>query len=180
MILKAADFQSGEHIADVGSGNGWFDAAIGIFEDSLSFVLEEIDSSFIKNGRLKEALLEYAKIKGRTITCSYNRAIGTEKSTNLPVSSFDKVLLIDTYHHFRYQDEMIKDIFRILRPEGKLIVYEQIAKKEGEIFKACNSLIFTTDEIISSFREGGFQLDTNADFDKPVRKGAKLFVFLKY
>jgi hypothetical protein len=33
VILQAAGFQAGDTIVDIGSGNGWFDAALGIRKD---------------------------------------------------------------------------------------------------------------------------------------------------
>src|SRR5687767_11131947 len=80
VILEAGEFKPGEQIADIGAGLGWFDAALGIHADSLSFVMEEIDSSFIKDGRFQQALAASEKIKGSPISCKYRWAIGNEKS----------------------------------------------------------------------------------------------------
>ncbi|MBI1769970.1 MAG: hypothetical protein HY015_06440 [Bacteroidetes bacterium] len=113
VIMKAADFRPNEVIADVGAGEGWFDAALGVHVDSLHFNLEELDSASIKNGKLKEAITAYSKIKARPITCTYIQTVGSKKSTKLPSDSFDKVLLIDSYHHLDFRDEMIADIKRI-------------------------------------------------------------------
>jgi ubiquinone/menaquinone biosynthesis C-methylase UbiE len=180
VFLEAADFQPGESIADIGAGNGWFDAAIGIYEDSLNFVLEEIDSSFVKESRLNEAVIAYAAVKGRPITCHYTQVIGTQKSTQLPDKKFDKVILIDTYHHLQHRDEMIEDIKRILRPGGKLIIYEPVGKKNGEIFKPCHSMIYTSEEIISSFVHKGLRFERSLVGGKTARKRTLVFVFSRH
>lgn len=179
IFLKPADFREGEQVADVGAGNGWFDAAIGIYEDSLTFTLEEIDSSFIKRNRLGEALLAYASIKGSPITSTYTQTIGTEKSTLLPTGKFDKVIMIDTYHHLANRDEMIDDIYRILRVGGRLIIYEPVGKKKGEVFKACNSLLLTSEEVITAFTTRKFHLEGSYDGVKSAGKKANIFVFEK-
>lgn len=179
VLLKSTDFKPGEQIADIGAGNGWFDAAIGIYKDSLTFTLEEIDSSFVKRSRLGEALLAYANIKGRPITCIYSQAIGTEKSTLLPTGKFDKVIMIDTYHHLAYREEMIDDIYRILREGGRLIVYEPVGKKKGEVFKACNSLLLTSEEVITALTTRKFHFESSYDGVKSAGKKAKIFVFEK-
>jgi SAM-dependent methyltransferase len=159
VILLAADFRAKDVVADVGSGNGWFDVALGIKTDSVDFYLEEIDSSFIKEGRLNEAVSAYSKIKTRPITCTYSQTIGTEKSTRLPTEYFDKVLLIDCFHHLTFRTEMLADLKRILKAGGKVVVFEAVARKPGQIFKPCNSIIFTREEIISSFARSGLRLD---------------------
>lgn len=179
VILKAGNFKPGEYIVDIGAGIGWLDAAIGIYEDSLIFYLEEIDSSTIKNSRLQEAINEFVKVRGKPFTCTYSQVMGTNTSTNLPDTLFDKVLLIDTYHHLQHRDEMIKDINRILRRGGKLIVYEPLAYKPGEIFKPCNTMLYTSHEMISSFREKGFQLEGTYETVRSAGKRVKVFVFGK-
>jgi len=159
VILLAAGFKANDVVADVGSGNGWFDVALGIKTDSVNFYLEEIDSSYIKDGRLNEAVVAYSKIKTKPITCTYHQTVGSEKGTNLPSDYFDKVLLIDCFHHLAFRNEMIADIKRILKPNGKLIVFEAVARKPGQIFRSCHMVIFTREEIIKSFAKDGLQLN---------------------
>jgi ubiquinone/menaquinone biosynthesis C-methylase UbiE len=95
----------------------------------------------------------------------------------LPDTTFDKVLLIDTYHHFQNRDEMIRDVFRILKPGGKLIVNEPVGGKPGVIYKPCNSLIETPDELISYIRERGFELERMFDNGRSGGEKVKVFVF---
>ena len=177
IIVEAAKFYPGESVADIGAGLGWVDAALGIYQDSLNFSLEDIDSSFQVKSRLQEALTEYSKERERPITCSYTYVIGTEQSTLLPDTTFDKVLLIDTYHHLKYRDEMISDIFRILKPGGKLIVHEPVGNKPNVIYKPCRSLIQTSDELISYIREKGFDLEGMFDNGRSAGEKVKVFVF---
>lgn len=177
VILQAGNFHQGEYIADIGAGIGWLDAAIGIYHDSLIFYLEDIDSSHLLKNRLPEALTEYAREKAGPITCSYTQVIGTEKSTLLPDSTFDKVLLIDTFHHLNFRDEMIRDLFRILKPGGKLIVHEPLAGHPGVMYKPCEKMIYTSDEVITFIRERGFELEATYDNGKSVGKKVRAFVF---
>src|SRR6267154_1364263 len=81
IVLKAADFRPNEIVADIGSGEGWFDVALGIQADSLHFYLEDIDSSFIKSGKLQEAITSYSKLRTTPMTCTYIQTIGSKKST---------------------------------------------------------------------------------------------------
>jgi len=158
VILQAADFRPGDTVVDIGSGNGWFDAMVGIQRDNLTFYLVELNSSILSTEKLKQALDFFEQVKGKPISCSYTPHIGTAKGTNLPDASCDKILLIDTYHHLAYRDEMIRDMKRILKIDGKLIVYEPIARKPKEILKRCNSEVYTADHIILSFESNGLHV----------------------
>jgi demethylmenaquinone methyltransferase/2-methoxy-6-polyprenyl-1,4-benzoquinol methylase len=39
-------------------------------------------------------------------------------------SFFDRVLVVDAFHHFCNQDESISDLLRVLRPGGRLVIEE--------------------------------------------------------
>lgn len=179
VILEAAQFEPGDTIADIGAGLGWFDAAIGIHRDSLVFYLEDIDSVFISHERLTDAIAAFSKVKGGSIKCQYHWVIGHEKSTTIPDEFVEKVLLIDTYHHIQYRDDMIRDILRILKPNGKLIVMEPVGRKPGQIYKGCFSIIYTPDEIISAFSAHGFIHQKTFTTVKSTRRRVRVFVFAR-
>src|SRR5258708_5205438 len=159
MILPAADFHPDEVIAGVGAGEGWMDAGIALYRNDLNFYLEDIDSAFIKEKKLQEAVDAYAKIKGASLSCSFSQAVGNEKSTLLPEDYFDKVLLIDTFHHLDWRNDLIADLHRILRTNGKLVVYEVVARKVGEYYQRCQKIIYTREQIIDAIVKNGFRLD---------------------
>jgi len=179
VIAEAAGFHPGDTIVDVGSGTGWFDAAFGVSHDSLTFYLEDVDSTNITNGKLQKALASYAQVRGRPITSRYTQIAGGEKSTYLPDTFCHKVLLIDTYHHLDYRDEMIQEMRRILKKGGRLIVYEPLARRPGDILKACNRPLSTQHQIVSSFEKNGFYLDKIYKSVNNNRKKVRVLTFYK-
>lgn len=179
VLLQAADFQTQDTIADIGAGDGWLDVAFGIYKDSLHFYLENIDSAHIKKESLDRAIRAFAQVKGSQITCSYTVSFGSEKNTNLPSAYFNRVLLVDTYHHFLFRNEMLADIKRILKPNGKLIVNEVLARKEGDIYKPCQTMIYTKEQIVSSICLNGFRLDRIYKTVNSNGKRVRVFTFNK-
>jgi SAM-dependent methyltransferase len=179
VINRAADFHVGDTIADIGAGAGWVDAALGVDNDSLTFYLEDIDSTHLKEGELEQALKVYRKIRGRPFSCEYVQAVGREDNTTLPTDTFDKVLLIDTYHHLEHTNEMIRDIHRILKDPGWLIVSEPLARKPGDLYKPCQSVISTREEIIDAMTSHGFRLIRTIKTVNSGRKKVRVFVFRK-
>jgi ubiquinone/menaquinone biosynthesis C-methylase UbiE len=138
-----------------------------------------LDSSNLRTERLKEALDIYEQVKGKPITCSYTPLVGTPSGTNLPDNFCNKILLMDTYHHLVYRDPMIRDMARILKRDGKLIVYEPLARKPKELMKACGSEVFTQEHLISSFESNGFHLDKIYRTANNNRKKVRVFTFRK-
>jgi ubiquinone/menaquinone biosynthesis C-methylase UbiE len=179
VILRAARIEKHDVVADVGSGEGWLDAAFGVYVDSVQFYLEDIDSSLMTNKKLTEALTAYSNLRGKPISSVYRRATGSDKSTGLPVNTFDKVLLIDSFHHFTFRDEMLADLFRILKMGGKLVVYDPVARREGAKYKLCKKKIYTEKQITDAFVQAGFAIGPILKTVNSARTRVRAFIFMK-
>jgi ubiquinone/menaquinone biosynthesis C-methylase UbiE len=50
--------------------------------------------------------------------------LGDPHSPKLETSSLDLVSIIDSYHHFEYPQDMLREIKKALRPEGFLVLVD--------------------------------------------------------
>lgn len=114
------------------------------------------------------------------MTSPYKLVVGTETATNLPDHLFDKILIINSFHEFTYQKEMLRDIAKKLKPGGILYIDEALARKSGELHSVCNKRIYVDEELINILKENGYEyIDGDVRSfrkSKPVRK---IFAFKK-
>ncbi|MEP6734971.1 MAG: class I SAM-dependent methyltransferase, partial [Chryseolinea sp.] len=54
----------------------------------------------------------------------YKIALGKEKSTLLPLNTFDKVIIRNSFHHFSYPDDMLRNCKALLKDGGKLFIVD--------------------------------------------------------
>jgi predicted methyltransferase len=178
--VKFYDFQPGQTVASIGAQCANWEAAFAVKTDSIIFYLEDIDSTTLNDKQAGFTWNYYSTLSQKKITCTYKIIIGNEKSTNLPTLFFDKILIINSFHEFSDQPQMLADIAEKLKPGGVLYIDETLAKKSGELHIQCKKRIFTSEEIIEIFKKNGFQFidGKNMDFrkSKPVRK---IFAFKK-
>ena len=83
----------------------------------------EIDAKNLNEKDFKKLVSKAEKYK-KVQTNTFKLQIGTEKASLLPDNSFDKIILSATFHEFTYMDEMISDIYKKLKPKGKLYILE--------------------------------------------------------
>lgn len=178
-VSREAGFVAGECIADIGAGTGLFDVFLSIFTDSLVFYLEDIDSSFFDQENFNRALQYAGVLRGRDLTSIFKFLQGSEISTGLPGEFFDKVLVIDSYHHFKYRRAMMEDLYRILKKGGKLLIYDLLAKKENDIHPICHTRIFNRDEMINQMQFQGFTFEQMIYMKRKARHRTGLFIFFK-
>jgi len=168
------NFIPGQTIASIGAQCSHWEAAYAATTDSVTFYLEDIDSSKFKKSQVEFAWNYYATLRGRPMTSGYKMILGDEMSTSLPENTFDKILVINSFHEFTFQAEMLADIKKKLKPGGVLYIDEALPKREGQLHRICNKPMFTIEETIAIFEKNGFEYFDGIAFNygqkTPTRK----------
>jgi ubiquinone/menaquinone biosynthesis C-methylase UbiE len=117
------EFKKHDVVAEVGANNGQNIAGLSLLADSITFYAEDINAKSLNEKNLKNAIDKCSKYKSPQ-TNSFKLQIGTEKETFLPDHTFDKIILSSTFHEFTYMNEMLSDIHKKLKSDGKLYILE--------------------------------------------------------
>ena len=67
---------------------------------------------------MSAGMLSEARQKGLTVTCTQ-----TEKLP-FPNDHFERVLMVDALHHVIHQAETVREMYRVLKPGGRLVIEE--------------------------------------------------------
>ncbi|HEY1040141.1 MAG TPA: methyltransferase domain-containing protein, partial [Bacteroidia bacterium] len=170
-LVDFFEFQKGQQVAEVGTGNGHNIAGFSLISDSISFYAQDIDIKALNEKSFAKALDKVKKYKSSN-TCTFKLCIGTEKATNLPVASFDKIILSASFHEFTFIDEMLSDIYKKLKPGGKLYVVESkcLAKTHKN---------YTSEEVIGFAEKNRFKLAKKDGKDLNGSSGLYRLIFSK-
>jgi ubiquinone/menaquinone biosynthesis C-methylase UbiE len=115
-IVEQLDIQPSDKIADIGAGTGFFLAPIHKKLGEFG-VLWAVDIS--------PAFIDFMIARGKKENLTKLKVLhGREDSSKLASNSLDKVILVNTYHHFDRPDVMLKDIKRILKSGGDLFIVD--------------------------------------------------------
>ena len=164
-------FQKGQQVAEVGTGNGQNIAGLSLVADSVSFYAQDIDTRALNEKSLAKALDKTKKYKNPN-TCIFKLCIGTEKATNLPDASFDKIILSTSFHEFTFIDEMLSDMYRKLKTGGRLYILESkcLAKTHKN---------YTPEEVVSFAEKNDFKLAKRDGKDINGSSGLYRLIFSK-
>jgi len=116
-VVSHIGLAEGSVIADIGAGNGkdtWVFA--GIVGETGKVYAEEIGANMVKS--LKDA----AKKKG---LAQVTPVLGRSDDPCLPRDSIDLVYMNRVYHHFAKPREMLRGLWRSLKPGGHLVIVDQ-------------------------------------------------------
>ncbi len=172
--LDFYSFQPEQIVASIGAQCCHWEAAFAATVDSVTFYLEDIDTTHFNGSQTDFAWHYYDGIRGKPMTSQYKMVIGDEVSTSLPENLFDKIIIINSFHEFTYQAEMLADIKKKLKHDGILYIDEAMPKRPGQLHGICNKPMLTDDEMIDLLTQNGFEyvdgLEMNFRKNKPQRK----------
>lgn len=158
--LDTISFRKGEIIADVGAGNGYLEAMLSIFNDGLTFYIQDIDPEVCNPVAIQEVVDFYQEVNGEPFTNRFITVNGTDRDSNLPDNTFDKILMLWTYQYLKDPRTFILDLKEKLKNEGLFYVINPEQDSElGKILAieyGWNGS--TVDKQISDIIDCGFEL----------------------
>lgn len=153
--LDQYNLQPGHWIADIGFGQAWLEGIIALKYDSLTIYANEIDKYDYKTAKFN--LSHYLLLRESPNTNTIRFIRGRKTATRLPPNSFDKVIIRETFHHFKKMDVMLQDISGILKPNGKVYLLEPYVETT-QYSRICNTRHYCQDDVVDIMARNGFIL----------------------
>ena len=178
--LDTISFRAGEVIADIGAGNGYLEGMLSVYNDSLTFYIQDNDTTICNPEQVGKVVEFYEGVRGRPITNTFTVVIGTDSTTNLPDDSFDKILMLWTYPYIKNHDKFITDVRENLNDQGLFYVIDPGFDYYGEYELALKYGWNTSpiEKVISDIIDCGFELvRISRNYDDGV--GTYIMVFRK-
>ncbi len=119
--LDTIKFKKGEIIADIGAGNGYLEGMLSLFNDSLTFYIQDIDTTICNQKSVDKVVTFYSKLK-EPYTNKFYVINGSELQTNLPDAKFDKILMLFTYQYLKQPLVFMTDVRKKLKPGGRMYI----------------------------------------------------------
>jgi FkbM family methyltransferase len=150
LLLKNLNLKSGMHVADIGAGSGYYTSLIAKRVGNGKVYAVDVEPQMILflNERIKEEKLS------NVVT-----VLGSEKSTALPSSSIDMMLLVDVYHEFSFPYEMGQSMYNALKPGGRLVLVEFRSEDETVPIKTIHKM--SEAQSVKELKAVGFRLEKN-------------------
>jgi ubiquinone/menaquinone biosynthesis C-methylase UbiE len=158
-LLDLFNIRKGNVVAEVGAGNGQNIVGLSLLTDSVTYYAQDIDPKVLTQNNFEKLIKKSKKYKDPN-TCKFYLKLGTERASELPDNSFDKIILSATFHEFTYIDEMLTDIHKKLRAGGKLYVLEsKCLSKTHRNYSSDECIAFCTKHNFKFLKKDGKDLN---------------------
>ena len=155
-ILKTLNIQSGQTIADIGSGGGFFTFLF-------SYIVGETGTVYAvdTNKDFLEYIDSQAREKGLK---NIHTVLATEQSVPVPHHSVDLVFVRNVYHHLPNRGQYFTEVKELLRPQTKVCVIEYSRQGSPLSFhRRCGHNV-PKEIIIDEMRKAGYRVAASFDF----------------
>ena len=168
-FAKKIGLKNGELVADVGAADGYIDVMMSMVTDSVSFYIQDISSENL-NFYYSDSLYNHMNISRKTPqTNKFRTLLGTERSSLLPDTTFDKIFLLNSLHEFTYVKDMMDDLYKKLKYNGKIIIQESLSEaNKMHIVNGCFTVSYTKDEIVKIMKHSKFNTNYQLYSDSTV------------
>jgi SAM-dependent methyltransferase len=120
--IDTIKFKKGEIVADIGAGNGYLEGMLTLFFDSITFYIQDIDTSVCNQLSVNHVTDFYKNLKNGPFNNKLIPVNGTDSTTNLPDNIFDKILMLYTYQYIKKPVAFILDVKKKLKKNGLFYV----------------------------------------------------------
>lgn len=154
------DLKKGDIVTEIGAGDGINIGVMSMVYDSVTFVAQDINIKVLNDKTYNKIIKKYSKYRQTPQTNTFEKVIGTTTSSNLPDNKFDELFIINSFHDFDKQDEMLDDIYKKLKPNGRFILLEGFSfPNDTQICPDYGThILHTLDAELPRFEKHGFYL----------------------
>ena len=162
-MLAEMDLSAGQRILDLGCGEGMASRLLAERTGPGSEILGvDIADEMIRNARLRSSGLA---------NLSFRR--GVAEQLPCPDNSFDQALSVEAFYYFKNQQKALQELFRVLKPGGRLFLVICLHKDNPEAFPEVDEVkmpvhIRSADEYRAMLRiEGWVEVETEIFRPRP-------------
>lgn len=102
-------------VADIGAGTGYFSFRMAKLLPQGKVLAVDIQPEML------EIIEDLKQERGVT---NVETVLGSEQNPNLGAAAIDLALMVDAYHEFEYPREMMQNVVRALKPNGRVVLLE--------------------------------------------------------
>ncbi|PHV62189.1 class I SAM-dependent methyltransferase [Cyanobacterium aponinum] len=114
-VIEALNLQPTDTIADIGAGSGYFSFRIA----------KKVPQGLVYAVDVQPEMIDIIDfLVKESPNLPVLPMLGSETSPNLPPESINFALMVDTYHEFNHPREMMENIVKALKPQGKVVLVE--------------------------------------------------------
>ncbi|MFD2200863.1 class I SAM-dependent methyltransferase [Shivajiella indica] len=153
LAIKNLPINKQSVVADIGAGSGYYTFRIA----------KKVPQGLVYAVEIQNSAIQYLQEKSKELNFTNVLTVqGNEQSPNLPENTIDLAIMVDVYHELLFPQEMLQDIRKSLKPDGKLLLIEYRGEDQNVPIKRLHKM--TVEQATKELETNGFRLVQNGQF----------------
>lgn len=153
LAIDSMNLSPNSMVADIGAGTGYYTFKIA----------ERVPMGKVYAVEIQDDLIKYLNnMKNELGAKNVEVVKGDVKSPHLHDNSLDLAILIDVYHELQYPEEMLFNIRKALKSNGKLLLLEYRAEDPSIPIKPLHKM--SVEQVNKEMAANGFKMDKDGEF----------------
>ena len=155
LAIKNLPIDKKSVVADIGAGSGYYTFRIA----------KKVPDGKVYAVEIQDPAIKY--LEDRSKELGFDNVVtikGTEKSPMLPENSIDLAIMVDVNHELENPHEVLQNIKKSLKPDGKLLLIEYRGEDPKVAIKRLHKM--TVEQVTKELSANGFTLIQNGQFMK--------------
>lgn len=171
--------EPGTTFAEVGASSGYYNGAMAVHLQDVTFYLQDIDEHCLNEKNLEKVLKYYSRYSDTPLSEAneFHIAIGSESKTNLPDNAIDIIYSNATFHVLKDPDSILSDIYNKLKQDGTVSIRDEFVTDGQNTSckdKKCGVPLAHYEDFMNTMTRNRFVLvDQTSQFGYPVYKFKK-------
>ena len=153
-VVAALGLESGQTVADIGAGSGYFAMRFGraVGVEGKVYAVD-----------IQQDLIDYLATRANDERLTnLIPTLATSDDPKLPAAEIDRIFICDVVHHIENRQAYYQKLAAALAPGGKIAIVD-FYKRELPVGPGVEMKIAETD-LIAEFERAGFEIETSHDF----------------
>jgi len=152
-VIEALNLSPTDTIADIGAGSGYFSFRLA----------QKVSQGLVYAVDVQPEMIDIIDfLVKESPNLPVLPVLGSETSPNLPPESINLALMVDTYHEFNHPREMMENIVKALKPQGKVVLVEY--RKENPLIMIKGVHKMNEKQVKKEMEAVGLKWVTTAEF----------------
>ncbi|NVJ85827.1 MAG: class I SAM-dependent methyltransferase [Algoriphagus sp.] len=155
LAINNLPITSNSVVADIGAGSGYYSFRIApLVPDGQVYAVD-----------VQEEAVEFLRKRSEELGFENVKAVkGSSISPNLPANSIDLAIFVDVYHELEFPEEMLQNLRKSLKSNGKILLIEYRGEDPSVPIKPLHKM--TVRQAKKEMEANGFELIENGQFLK--------------
>ncbi len=165
-LVKLLRYNTDSTLVSLGCGAGWWEVQLMHQKPAKKLILIDPNPNVLNAEDLQETWDYFENLHHKPLFTSIDFRLESAEKTSIQDQEADVIVLFNSFHEFEHREIAAKEMYRICKPGGQILIEEELASTKNQKHEDCGKPLFLAQELISLLEHAGFHFHSKTKKDE--------------